>query len=236
MLAIGISRSLPQVSYAPMEQSAAHERGRHRRAADSANATTDVLLPRRRLRTVRATENASPQAAERDGDDGNGRFRDQALDAVLERLQLTRRRQLSFGKDAHQLPTCERRSDVGKRALFSRAPSLPSISLNTRRASSNPSFSGIPKGRSLAPSRRTKVSWKGSPHGAIFLDEIGEVSVPVQIKLLDVLQGATLRASGQLREQAVRRARHCSYSTAPSAIYAKPARSGTTFTIAFAPT
>jgi len=27
-----------------------------------------------------------------------------------------------------------------------------------------------------------------SPHGAIFLDEIGEVSVPVQIKLLDVLQ------------------------------------------------
>jgi DNA-binding NtrC family response regulator len=27
-----------------------------------------------------------------------------------------------------------------------------------------------------------------SPHGAIFLDEIGEVSIPVQIKLLDVLQ------------------------------------------------
>jgi transcriptional regulator with GAF, ATPase, and Fis domain len=27
-----------------------------------------------------------------------------------------------------------------------------------------------------------------SPHGAIFLDEIGEVSVPIQIKLLDVLQ------------------------------------------------
>jgi transcriptional regulator with PAS, ATPase and Fis domain len=28
----------------------------------------------------------------------------------------------------------------------------------------------------------------GSPHGAIFLDEIGEVSIPIQIKLLNVLQ------------------------------------------------
>ena len=35
-----------------------------------------------------------------------------------------------------------------------------------------------------------------SPHGAIFLDEIGDVSVPVQIKLLQVLQERTFSAVG----------------------------------------
>ena len=35
-----------------------------------------------------------------------------------------------------------------------------------------------------------------SPHGAIFLDEIGEVSVPVQIKLLQVLQERTFSPIG----------------------------------------
>jgi transcriptional regulator with AAA-type ATPase domain len=35
-----------------------------------------------------------------------------------------------------------------------------------------------------------------SPHGAIFLDEIGEVSVPVQIKLLQVLQERTFSPVG----------------------------------------
>jgi len=40
-----------------------------------------------------------------------------------------------------------------------------------------------------------------SPHGAIFLDEIGEVSVPVQIKLLQVLQERTFSPVGS-HEQA----------------------------------
>ena len=35
-----------------------------------------------------------------------------------------------------------------------------------------------------------------SPHGAIFLDEIGEVSIPVQIKLLKVLQERSFRPVG----------------------------------------
>jgi two-component system, NtrC family, response regulator HydG len=35
-----------------------------------------------------------------------------------------------------------------------------------------------------------------SPHGALFLDEIGEVSIPVQIKLLQVLQERTFTALG----------------------------------------
>jgi len=35
-----------------------------------------------------------------------------------------------------------------------------------------------------------------SPHGSIFLDEIGEVSVPVQIKLLQVLQDRTFHPVG----------------------------------------
>ena len=40
-----------------------------------------------------------------------------------------------------------------------------------------------------------------SPHGAIFLDEIGEVSVPVQIKLLGVLQERTFCAVGSHQQQ-----------------------------------
>ena len=35
-----------------------------------------------------------------------------------------------------------------------------------------------------------------SPHGAIFLDEIGDVRVPVQIKLLQVLQERTFSPVG----------------------------------------
>jgi DNA-binding NtrC family response regulator len=35
-----------------------------------------------------------------------------------------------------------------------------------------------------------------SPHGAVFLDEIGDVSIPVQIKLLKVLQDRTFSAVG----------------------------------------
>src|SRR6185295_2591919 len=35
-----------------------------------------------------------------------------------------------------------------------------------------------------------------SPHGAIFLDEIGEIGVPVQIKLLRVLQERTFSGVG----------------------------------------
>src|SRR4030095_3729738 len=35
-----------------------------------------------------------------------------------------------------------------------------------------------------------------SPHGAIFLDEIGEVATPVQIKLLQVLQDRTFSPVG----------------------------------------
>lgn len=37
---------------------------------------------------------------------------------------------------------------------------------------------------------------RGSPHGALFLDEIGEVSVPIQIKLLQVLQERTFSPVG----------------------------------------
>ena len=37
---------------------------------------------------------------------------------------------------------------------------------------------------------------RGSPHGAIFLDEIGDISVPVQIKLLQVLQERTFSPVG----------------------------------------
>src|SRR5262245_54097165 len=37
---------------------------------------------------------------------------------------------------------------------------------------------------------------RGSPHGAIFLDEIGDVSTPVQIKLLQVLQERTFSPVG----------------------------------------
>ncbi|MFP4347996.1 MAG: sigma 54-interacting transcriptional regulator [Desulfococcaceae bacterium] len=40
-----------------------------------------------------------------------------------------------------------------------------------------------------------------SPYGAIFLDEIGEVSVPVQIKLLQVLQERTFASVGSHRKK-----------------------------------
>ncbi|HEX9189611.1 MAG TPA: sigma 54-interacting transcriptional regulator, partial [Vicinamibacteria bacterium] len=42
---------------------------------------------------------------------------------------------------------------------------------------------------------------RGSPHGAIFLDEIGDVSGPVQIKLLQVLQERTFSAVGSHERQ-----------------------------------
>ncbi len=38
------------------------------------------------------------------------------------------------------------------------------------------------------------------PHGAIFLDEIGEISIPVQIKLLKVIQERTFQAVGGHRD------------------------------------
>ncbi len=40
-----------------------------------------------------------------------------------------------------------------------------------------------------------------SPHGALFLDEIGEVSIPVQIKLLQVLQERTFSPVGSHQRQ-----------------------------------
>jgi DNA-binding NtrC family response regulator len=40
-----------------------------------------------------------------------------------------------------------------------------------------------------------------SPHGAIFLDEVGEVSAPIQIKLLQVLQERTFSAVGSHEKQ-----------------------------------
>ena len=43
-----------------------------------------------------------------------------------------------------------------------------------------------------------------SPHGAIFLDEIGEVAEPIQIKLLQVIQERTFHRVGDHRDQAFR--------------------------------
>jgi hypothetical protein len=40
-----------------------------------------------------------------------------------------------------------------------------------------------------------------SPHGAIFLDEIGDVAIPIQIKLLQVLQERTFSAVGSHEKQ-----------------------------------
>ena len=42
---------------------------------------------------------------------------------------------------------------------------------------------------------------RSSPHGAIFLDEIGDVSIPVQIKLLKVLQERNFSAVGSHKKQ-----------------------------------
>ena len=47
-----------------------------------------------------------------------------------------------------------------------------------------------------------------SAHGALFLDEIGEVSIPVQIKLLQVLQERTFTPLGGHEKKALRRACH----------------------------
>lgn len=45
------------------------------------------------------------------------------------------------------------------------------------------------------------VFFRCSPHGAIFIDEIGDVSIPVQIKLLQVLQERRFTPVGSRREE-----------------------------------
>lgn len=45
------------------------------------------------------------------------------------------------------------------------------------------------------------IHWKGTPHGSIFLDEIGDVSAPVQIKLLQVIQERTFTPVGRCERQ-----------------------------------
>jgi DNA-binding NtrC family response regulator len=52
-----------------------------------------------------------------------------------------------------------------------------------------------------AVDRHQGVFARCSPHGAIFLDEIGDVSVPIQIKLLQVLQERTFSAVGSHEPQ-----------------------------------
>jgi len=45
------------------------------------------------------------------------------------------------------------------------------------------------------------VFYRSSPHGAIFLDEIGDISLPVQIKLLKVLEERSFSAVGSHKKQ-----------------------------------
>ena len=65
-----------------------------------------------------------------------------------------------------------------------------------------------------------------SPHGAIFLDEIGDVPVPVQIKLLQVLQERTFCPVGQPRTGAVSRARDRGDEPAPGDVARQQSVSG----------
>ena len=73
-----------------------------------------------------------------------------------------------------------------------------------------------------------------SPYGAIFLDEIGDVPVPVQIKLLQVLQERTFCPVGSHEAGAVSRARHRRDQPAPGEHCAPATCSGTTSSIACA--
>ena len=75
--------------------------------------------------------------------------------------------------------------------------SSQSIFPNFLKASLNPNCLVIARGRSQGRWKTIRVYLKSaSVHGALFLDEIGEVSIPIQIKLLQILQERTFNPVG----------------------------------------
>ncbi len=144
----------------------------------------------------------------------------QEIFATIERVAPTRATVLLAGE-----------SGVGKdliaRAIHFHSPrrDRPLVKINCTALPENLMESelfGYEKGAFTGANTTKPGKFEQADTGTVFLDEIGDVPAAIQVKLLRVLAGARVRAAGQQRHAAHRRARDRRHQPGP----ARGARAG----------